>query len=163
MGVHSLKVNQEKCNGCRLCQLACVTTKKKSSGLKPALINIYTNAKGKGIATTCNQCQDEAVCETACLMEVIYKDKDGLTKRNVSDCFGCEACVVMCPFGAAIFDHEELKAFNCDQCNGKPVCVDICPTGALEYVDMDEESMKKRILAGERMALGGKTGAQIAR
>lgn len=156
-----IEVNQSLCNGCQLCRLACVTAKKESSGLNPSLIKVHQRGLGEGIVTVCNHCE-EPVCQKACLMEAISKDKAGLTIRNPEACIGCESCVAACPFGGVVFDHEESLSVICDHCDGDPLCVALCPTGALKLTDVKETSERKRAMAGERFALAGRTGAHIA-
>lgn len=156
-----IQANQLLCNGCQLCRLACVAAKKKASGLIPSLISVHQGRAGEGIVTVCNHCQ-EPVCEKACLMEAIYKDQEGLTKRNTEACIGCQSCVAACPLGGAVFDHEETVTLICDLCDGEPLCVAFCPTGALALADVQETSERKRAMAGERLALAGRTGAHIA-
>ncbi|WXJ82832.1 Anaerobic dimethyl sulfoxide reductase chain B [Moorella humiferrea] len=153
-----IAINQERCNGCQLCQIGCMAQKTGRAGLQISRIRVDKRvdklAEGGFVALTCNHC-DEPVCATACLMEAITKGEDGVTLRNESLCIGCQACVIVCPWGAVVLDPDRDVAVSCDLCSGEPYCVDICPTGALQLASPKDISMKKRQFAAERIALSG--------
>ncbi|MEA4901580.1 4Fe-4S dicluster domain-containing protein [Desulfitobacterium sp.] len=148
-------VNQDLCNGCQLCQMGCHLRKNDRSGLRSSRIQVFHLSGSENLVQTCNHCE-EPICKTACLMEAISKTKKGLTERNESACIGCEACIAMCPFGAAVLDTDREVAVSCDLCSGNPYCVTICPTGALQFIEPQVEGLSKRQLAAERMAMAGR-------
>lgn len=148
-----IAVDQDRCNGCQLCQLACEAAKSGRSGLESSRIRVFSPSAGCNLVVTCNHCQEPA-CAIACLMEVIAKDKDGLTTRDEERCIGCRACIAVCPWGAIVFDADREVAVSCDVCSGHPLCVEFCPTGALELVAVAEASAEKRQLAVEKAVLG---------
>lgn len=144
-------VNQERCNGCQLCQLGCTVKKTGQAGLHLARIRVEKLASGGATVITCHHCE-EPVCATACLIEAIARDQQGLTARDEDLCIGCQACVVMCPWGAIAFDPRREVALSCDLCGGEPLCVSLCPAGALQLLDEPDASLARRQMAAERMA-----------
>lgn len=156
-----LVVDQNRCNGCRLCMMGCSLHKNGDLGLRSSRIQIVQPGHNVNLALTCNQCEDP-VCRTACLMEVIQKNSRGYVVREESACIGCEACAAMCPFGAIHMDEEREVAVSCDLCSGNPMCVSFCPTGALTFQGVSDEGINRREDAAKRMALAVRTSGQIA-
>lgn len=145
-----LKVNFEKCAGCRACEIACSAFHYKKYSPELSRIRIVKfEDKGTDIPITCKQCVD-APCVNNCPTQALYKDPvTGATLLKKELCIGCGVCVEVCPFSAAALDADGL-AMICDLCGGNPKCVQICPTKAVEIQDIDQMAAKKRIATAER-------------
>jgi len=134
-----LKINPQKCIGCKSCELAC--SLKNDTVFNPAVSRISSITFIEGtyplpcnFVATCKQCAD-APCLSSCPTKAISRRKDG-TKAVVVDrdkCIGCGICVGACPFGAMRFDGVVRKAFKCELCGGDPACAKMCPTGAIQF------------------------------
>lgn len=135
-----LKLSNEKCIGCKSCELACSLI--NGEGFNPAKARIAAITFLEGRYTlpyhfllTCRQCVD-APCMKSCPAGAISQSKDS-TKTIVvykDLCTGCGSCVTACPFGVMFFDRSTKKPFKCELCWGKPACVEACPTEAIAFV-----------------------------
>lgn len=107
--------------------------------------------KEVSIPIQCKHCEDPA-CMAACPNNCI-SFKDGIVYLDTTECIGCKACMVACPYGAIdmVIDRdctqkdgaERLVANKCDLCinvPGGPACVAHCPTDALKLVSDEELS-----------------------
>lgn len=149
-----IRVDESKCTGCRLCELACVaahagdrdTAAWLLEGIGATRIRITAAGPGGGPETpryrvaVCRHCESP-VCVDGCVSEAFCLDaKAGLVDVRTSRCVGCWTCVMECPFGAVELARHEPgalpggpSAFKCDGCRelGTPACVRVCLTGAL--------------------------------
>lgn len=138
----AIVVRYERCNGCRLCEIACSSRHEGISFPRASRIRILPFFPSLDIPVVCRQCET-APCLERCLqagqatvgLTAIERDKDTNAVMIYEErCSGCGACIDACP-AEAIFRHPKTKlAIKCDLCGGKPECVSICPEGALEYV-----------------------------
>ena len=147
-----LKVNYEKCAGCRACEVACSAKHYKKYSPELSRIRIVKfEDKGTDIPITCKQCV-EAPCVKNCPVQALYKDeKTGATILKEGICIGCGICVEVCPFSAAAMDENGLSMI-CDLCGGNPECVAVCPVKALEVQDLEKMVENKRMMVAEKQA-----------
>jgi len=145
-----LKVNYDKCAGCRACELACSAKHYQVYSTKLARISIVKfEDKGVDIPVVCRQCIN-APCIANCPTQALYKDEEtNATLVNKDDCIGCGKCVEVCPFSAVRLDENGI-AMICDLCGGNPECVEVCATKAIEIQGIDKTSEKKRIAFAEK-------------
>jgi carbon-monoxide dehydrogenase iron sulfur subunit len=145
-----LKVNYEKCAGCRACEMACSAKHYKKYSPELSRIRIVKfEDKGTDIPITCKQCI-EAPCVNNCPVHALYKDEETMATLLKKDiCIGCGICVEVCPFSAAALDENGL-AMICDLCEGEPECVDVCPVKAIEVRNIEKTVEKKRIKVAEK-------------
>ena len=101
----ALMINDEKCTGCRLCELVCSVMHDGISNPSRSRIKVIKwEAEGLYIPMSCQQCQD-APCMNVCPVKAISRDED--LARVIVDydvCIGCRACVSACAFGAMSFN-----------------------------------------------------------
>jgi len=133
-----LKVVDEKCSGCRICELMCSMI--HHEGLfnpRWGLLRVEINRK-PGMDTplsmidrpfVCAQCEP-APCAECCPEGAFERDQStGIWRIRRDSCTGCGLCLEECP-NHVIVIHDG-RAMKCDLCGGEPVCVRFCPTGAL--------------------------------
>lgn len=140
-----IRIYEEFCIGCRLCEIACIARHSKSGVLLKAfqsedfrpLPRVRVEEEGYvSFALQCRHCS-EAPCIENCLTGALYRD--GGTQAVLYDrskCVGCWMCVLSCPFGVIRCEARERKAISkCDLCIGRdiPACVAHCPNEALTY------------------------------
>ncbi|WP_320170033.1 4Fe-4S dicluster domain-containing protein [Maridesulfovibrio sp.] len=132
--------------GCRLCELACLTSHSGHGDLATAYINdrpaglsprrkVVENGE-ECVSIGCRHC-DEPLCISACISGALIKNAEtGITVYEPSLCVGCWACVMACPYGAVRRNNLENTIIKCDLCTGRengPACVEACPNKALRY------------------------------
>ncbi|HEB37434.1 MAG TPA: 4Fe-4S dicluster domain-containing protein [Thermoplasmatales archaeon] len=127
-----VKVNIDKCSGCRECEFVCSTYHFNVSNPNRSGIRIEKKGLIDDIPHVCTHGKDcNFECIDACKFDAMKK-KDGIVYVDHDKCTGCRACEKACPINAVwIF---EKKAYKCDLCQGEPRCVKVCSQGALEVV-----------------------------
>jgi anaerobic carbon-monoxide dehydrogenase iron sulfur subunit len=147
MGRKVIVAKEENCTGCRLCQLACSSTKEGEIIPDRARIKIvHDGLNGWSRPLTCFQCE-EPMCLAVCPAEAISRSTSASGEYVVlvdkEKCIGCQRCVAACPFGAMEFFKESL-ATKCDLCGGAPKCVEFCFYDCLHFVELSAEEEAKR-------------------
>jgi len=144
-----ITVDIAKCMGCHSCMVACAIAHANSPTLYEAIQQEQPPEPRMAIVATgeaavplhCQHCED-APCATVCPKEAIQRpDPDGPVLLDEELCVGCQACVIVCPFGMIRMSSDGETALKCDMCIERqqagqpPACVEACPTGALELVE----------------------------
>lgn len=157
-----LTIDYEKCTGCRLCELVCSVFHEGVSNPARSRINIIKwESEGLYIPVSCQQCED-APCKAACPVKAIDRDEAlNCITVDYDTCIGCRLCVAVCPFGAMGFDIKNKKVFKCDLCDGDPQCVRFCDMKAVDYVEAETLSIKKKRDAAQKMSAAQKEAAAI--
>lgn len=147
-----LKINYEKCTGCRLCELVCAVKHDGISNPVRSRIKVVKwEAEGLYIPVSCQQCQD-APCMNACPAKAIsINEALGRVEIDYDVCIGCRTCVSVCPFGAMSFNNIDRQVIKCDLCDGDPQCVRFCEVKALEFVDAGDVSIVKKKEAAQKL------------
>ncbi len=143
-----ITVDIAKCMGCHSCEVACSVAHSDSGELFQAIEQDPLPEPRMAVVTIgevavplhCQHCQD-APCAAVCPKEAIQRpDPDGPVILDEELCVGCQACVIVCPFGMIRMSADGKTALKCDMCIDRqragqpPACVEACPTGALELV-----------------------------
>ena len=145
-----------RCNGCQACERACSEKNGfPETGEKPAInlerntgtealtvVNAYATGN-QGKVFTKNQCMhcDQPACVSACLVNAMYKTKEGPVLWREDKCMGCRYCMIACPFDVPKFEYGSLnpKIRKCVMCydrigEGKmPACAEACPQEAIIF------------------------------
>ena len=157
-----LKIDYQKCTGCRLCELVCSVVHDGVSNPARSRIKVMKwESEGLYIPMSCQQCED-APCMIACPVKAISRDE--AMNRVMVDydiCIGCRTCVSVCPFGAMNFNVIDKKVIKCDLCDDDPQCVRFCDMKAIEYVEADRVSISRKRDAAERLSAAQKESAAL--
>ncbi len=130
-------VDEDLCNGCRICELRCSFEHYTIYGPSYARIHIHKDEyNGIAIPKVCKQCKN-AYCLNACPEGAITK-KDGIINVNEELCTGCGLCKEACPFDAIVLHPKTKYSLICDTCDGSPQCVKYCPENALLFMNREE-------------------------
>ncbi len=160
-----ITVDVERCTGCHSCEIACAVAHSDSGELFQAIQQdpqprMVVVAIGEtAVPLHCQHCQD-APCAAVCPKEAIQRsDPDGPVILDEELCVGCQACVIVCPFGMIRMSADGKTAIKCDMCIERqqagqpPACVEACPTGALQLIeDAQAAEVQQRILAAMEAA-----------
>lgn len=144
-----LIIDQKKCTGCRRCEMVCSVFHYGVSNPSRSRINVIKwEDVGFYLPMVCQHCE-EAACMSVCPKNAIYRDeKFDRVMINYDLCIGCKMCVMACPFGAMGMDTKERNVMKCDYCDGDPQCVDFCDIKAIDYVEADKATLKRKREAG---------------
>lgn len=140
--VKRLRVIEERCAGCRICELSCSMVHRDGAfNPRNGLIRVVSRREvglNKPVSQMdcphiCRQC-DPAPCAEACSADA-FPTNEALSIRVVDQegCTGCEECLAACPYDMVVFHRETGKAMKCDLCGEDPLCVRYCPEGALVF------------------------------
>jgi len=130
-----IKVNDELCTGCRLCEMECSFAHEGKFGTYLSRIRVNKMEDvGIDYPVVCQMCTN-APCIAACPNHALSKSAKGTVVLDESKCTSCGTCVEACPFGAMNLHPLKGLPISCDLCGGDPKCVTGCPTGALEIVE----------------------------
>jgi len=149
-----LVINYDKCVGCRTCMQACSAKKEGGINLAKSRRWVITSEIERltFIPIGCQHCVS-APCAAICPVGAISRD-EALARViiNQDACIGCRMCMAVCPFGCINFNTIDRKVFKCDLCDGDPICVRFCQHKALEYLEVDEQSVVKYTSAANKLA-----------
>ncbi|HBW38633.1 4Fe-4S binding protein, partial [Desulfosporosinus sp. BICA1-9] len=123
-----LKLIEELCIGCRLCQLACSVAKEEVFNPELArlkIISIYSKTGLNYKTSLCNMC---LTCVSICPTEAITHQA-GYLIYDQDKCTNCGICITACPENVIASRAEGIAL--CDLCGGSPACVEWCPHQAL--------------------------------
>ncbi len=148
-------VNNKKCTGCHMCELACSAWHEGVYRPSVARLAIEVNpsmARVRGrtcLQTACAKCEE--VCPTGAIKrEEILVKAEGLEpvagwvlRVHEELCDDCGLCYEVCP-QEVIREHPVRKvAFKCDLCDGDPQCVAFCQNPNVLAVDVRQSKVEK--------------------
>jgi Fe-S-cluster-containing dehydrogenase component len=150
-------VDTTRCIGCRSCEVACsvangnfVPDPKSDNALEKirdtsdkqwTVVNRFDTRKGEVfVKRQCMHCWQPA-CVAACLVNAMYKTKEGPVTWDGDKCMGCRFCMVSCPFDIPKAEYHSWnpRIMKCNMCyerlrqGKKPACVEACPTDTLMF------------------------------
>jgi len=153
-----LVVRSERCMACKTCVLECAAAHSEEKTLEsavnaeeirfPRIILEYEESETFPIH--CRHCKD-APCIAVCPTQAMSRpNEESPVILNRDKCIGCNACIIVCPFGVIKRDSDGKTLTKCDLCyerleEGKdPACAAGCPTGAIKYVEVSELNLEER-------------------
>ncbi len=149
--------NQELCNGCKACQVACKDKHDTPLGTNWRRVVEYSGGTWQVgsdgtfnhdtytyyTSISCNHC-DVPMCVEVCPTTAMTKGEDGIVHVDQSKCVGCRYCEWACSYSAPQFNPETGMMSKCDMCRDyrsqgeEPACVTACPSRALDWGPIDE-------------------------
>lgn len=130
-----LEIEEEKCWGCRTCEVACKQENGAPEGVRLLRVTEDGPRQVDGRwhfvyrAQRCRHCEEPS-CAAACASAAIVKRRDGIVVLNAGACIGCGACLEACPYDAIAFDDAASVAAKCNLCHHRvdvgllPACAD---------------------------------------
>jgi phenylacetyl-CoA:acceptor oxidoreductase subunit 1 len=109
----AMVIDQNKCEGCGYCTLACRAHNDVSPEISWNRVIKADELNGKSIflARPCQQCE-KAPCVSVCPVKASYYRADGIVMMDYDKCIGCRYCEVACPYSARAFNWVEFKGEN---------------------------------------------------
>jgi Fe-S-cluster-containing dehydrogenase component len=174
-------IDLKRCIGCFGCQIAC----KAENGTRPGTTyarvirrewGTFPNVKRLSIPVLCMHCANPPCVEVCPTGASQKRDSDGIVFIETSECVGCRACMMGCPYGARYFQDEERDYFGqgenayeesryashekgvvekCDFCRSRlargeePACSANCMCKARIFGDLDDPGSEVRRLIRE--------------
>ena len=152
-------VRQERCVGCRHCEVACAIEHSTDKSLIPFILKeknswprIFVEVidNYQTFPNRCRHC-DPAPCMQVCPTGSLSRDEEsGSVLIDYQKCIGCFVCSMACPFGIIPFRRSPVADVNrdvnskCDNCIERlredriPACAEACKTAALEFGDVND-------------------------
>lgn len=150
-----IKINLDKCIGCRACELVCsaIHAKPKYSSINPArsrirvVIDIFSDAYVPIIAAEYSKA------------ECVGRNDYTINGKTYSECSFCGAS---CPSRDIFREPDSGLPLKCDLCESEsgPMCVKVCTSNALVYEEREfevKEEDKYKIKELSEMELGLKS------
>jgi anaerobic carbon-monoxide dehydrogenase iron sulfur subunit len=140
-----LAIDQQRCTGCRRCEMVCSVFHHGASNPARSRVHVLKlDEAGFYLPMSCQNCE-KPLCTEVCPAKACHRDlKTNKVIIDGTKCIGCKTCILACPFGAPSFDSTERVTIKCDFCNGDPQCVAVCETKAIDYVDTEQISVNRR-------------------
>lgn len=139
--VKEIKVNLDKCIGCRACELACSAfhARPKYSSTNPARSRIRVVIDELHDIYVPIRAGDYTPAE--CIGRHTYT----INKKEYRE---CSFCGVSCPARDYFKEPDSGLPLKCDMCESvpplkEPLCVQVCRCDALTYVEREEESKEE--------------------
>ena len=109
----AMVIDQNKCNGCGYCVMACRSTNDVSPEItwNPVFVDHKVNGKEVYLPRPCMQCA-KAPCVEVCPVKASYYRPDGIVMMDYDRCIGCRYCEVACPYGARSFNWKKFERTN---------------------------------------------------
>jgi carbon-monoxide dehydrogenase iron sulfur subunit len=124
-----LILNEEKCTGCKICELICSATHQGVFNTKKTHIKIIVGTMKTTRKRQLKSCTLCLSCTKNCLTGAITFNNKWLVV-NSELCTNCGQCVDVCPEGV-IFLNNDGKVEVPDFCQGNPSCIEWCPHQAI--------------------------------
>ena len=146
---YSMQTNALLCISCKACEVHCKVKNAVPKALKLGVhLQLGPTLQGEKVSLQnlympCLQCK-EAPCLSACPTTAMRKRQDGIVFIEKTQCTGCKACLVACPWNVPQFDSDEGVMRKCDLCRDRldagklPACVTGCTMGALSLDRADD-------------------------
>lgn len=152
---YAFEVDLDRCTGCKACVTAChnengleIDETWRSVGL--VVGGTSEQPLMQHVTTACHHCAEPA-CMEGCPTKAYEKDPaTGIVKHLEDQCFGCQYCILKCPYDVPKYSKKKGIVHKCDMCIGRlkegesPACVKACPTSAIRISIVDKDDLKKK-------------------
>lgn len=165
---YAFEVDLDRCTGCKACVTACHNLNGldedetwRSVGLlqRASAQDGFNGAGGvmpgrtrtaqQHVTTACHHCADPG-CAQGCPTLAYEKDPATGVVRHLDDqCFGCQYCILKCPYDVPQYSAKRGIVRKCDLCIGRlregeaPACAQACPTQAIRVALVETETVRR--------------------
>jgi anaerobic carbon-monoxide dehydrogenase iron sulfur subunit len=131
-----IRIRNERCTGCRVCELMCSFEKEAVFIPQQSRVKIFQDRKqGLDIVSLCQSC-DPAPCLNACKPGALSRNMNhGNITLDIEKCTkeSCLKCIAVCPYHAIGWKPDTREILICDLCDGDPECVKYCKPRAIVF------------------------------
>jgi Fe-S-cluster-containing dehydrogenase component/DMSO reductase anchor subunit len=161
----AFEVNLDTCTGCKSCVVACHSLNGLDEHESWRDVGELTGLSARRpqrvtVTTACHHCADPA-CANGCPTLAYEKDAETGIVRHLDDqCFGCQYCVLKCPYDVPKFSAVRGIVRKCDMCHDRlsageaPACVQACPNEAIAIRIVSLPEVTARSGIGDRLVPG---------
>ncbi len=148
---YGFEVDLDRCSGCKACVTACHNMNGLDEDETWRDVGLLVGGSFslpvmQHVTTACHHCIEPG-CMSACPTLAYEKDPvTGIVKHLDDQCFGCQYCILACPYEVPKFHAKKGIVRKCDMCSSRlkageaPACVQACPHEAIRIslVSVDE-------------------------
>ncbi len=156
---YAFEVDLDVCSGCK----ACVTACHRMNGLDEhetwRSVGLFQSVAVdlpvlQHVTTACHHCVEPA-CLAGCPTQAYEKDPvTGIVRHLDDQCFGCQYCILMCPYEVPTYNPSRGIVRKCDMCRQRlaedelPACVQGCPNSAIAIRVISQAVLAERATSG---------------
>ncbi len=138
----AFEVDLDRCSGCKACVTACHSLNGLDQGETWRDVGMLIGGTTElpvlqHVTTACHHCIEPG-CMSACPVDAYEKDPvTGIVKHLDDQCFGCQYCILACPYEVPKYHSGLGIVRKCDMCSDRlahgeaPACVQACPHEAI--------------------------------
>ena len=156
---YAFDVDLDACSGCKACVTACHTLNGLDGTETWRQVGLLHGGSAKQpilqhVTSACHHCLDPA-CLNVCPVRAYEKDfVTGIVKHLDDQCFGCQYCVLACPYDVPQYNAKKGIVRKCDMCSQRlavgeaPACVQACPHEAIRITTVSRREVLENCEAG---------------
>ena len=138
----AFEVDLDACSGCKSCVTACHSLNGLDDNEAWRDVGLLHGGTSESplmqhVTSACHHCLDPA-CLNVCPVKAYEKDEvTGIVKHLDDQCFGCQYCILACPYNVPKYNKQRGIVRKCDMCSSRlevgeaPACVQACPNQAI--------------------------------
>jgi Fe-S-cluster-containing dehydrogenase component/DMSO reductase anchor subunit len=139
---YGFDVDLDRCSGCKACVTACHALNGLDEGETFRDVGLLVGGTSslpvlQHVTAACHHCLEPA-CHQVCPTRAYEKDPaTGIVKHLDDQCFGCQYCILACPYDVPKYHPRKGIVRKCDLCSSRlkageaPACVQACPHEAI--------------------------------
>ena len=149
---YAFEVNLDSCSGCKACVTACHSLNGLDEDETWREVGLLHGGSAslpvlQHVTTACHHCLDPA-CMNVCPTRAYEKDPvTGIVKHLDDQCFGCQYCILACPYEVPKYNAKRGIVRKCDMCSQRlavgeaPACVQACPHEAIRITTVNKNDV----------------------
>jgi Fe-S-cluster-containing dehydrogenase component/DMSO reductase anchor subunit len=157
---YAFEVDLDRCSGCKACVTACHSLNGLDDEETWRDVGLLTGGSEQQpfmqhVTTACHHCLEPA-CMDVCPTLAYEKDPiTGIVKHLDDQCFGCQYCILACPYNVPKYNPRLGIVRKCDLCSQRlavgeaPACVQACPHEAIQIQIVNVEQVHADCQTGQ--------------
>ena len=149
---YAFEVDLDRCSGCKACVTACHSLNGLDDDETWRDVGLLHGGSTtlpvlQHVTTACHHCLDPA-CMNVCPTRAYEKDVvTGIVIHLDDQCFGCQYCILACPYEVPKYSAKRGIVRKCDMCSQRlavgeaPACVQACPHEAIRIATVKKSDV----------------------